>query len=79
MPKKLNGSWCLAFKIMRKPSWVTLAADCSGNLFLAMGLAADLAATFAVFFTATPVVFAKMPLPKFHCKINCDYLALFAC
>jgi hypothetical protein len=43
-----------------------------------MGLAADLAATFAGFLTVTPVVFAKMPLPKFHCKINCDYLALFA-
>jgi hypothetical protein len=63
---------------MRKPSWANLAADCKGILSLAMGLAADLAATFAGFLTVTPVVFAKMPLPKFHCKINCDYLALFA-
>jgi len=46
---------------------------------LAMGAVADCATTFAGFLTATPVLFAKMPLPKFHCKINCDYLALFAC
>jgi hypothetical protein len=54
---------------MRKPSWASLAADCSGNLVLAMGLAADLVATFAVFFTATPVVFAKMPLPNSIAKL----------
>jgi hypothetical protein len=69
----------LAFKIMRKPSWASLAPDCSDILVLAVGLAADLAATFTGFLTVTPVVFAKMPLPKFHCKINCDYSALFAC